>query len=66
MKKRCYSIVKAVQAMRGVHLLVATRVIVELGDLSRFDLQRKLMGYVELTPSENASGGSRRLGSITK
>lgn len=67
MKKwRYYPIVKAVQAMRGVRLLVATGVIVELGDLSRFDHPRKLMSYVGLTPSENSSGGSRRLGSITK
>lgn len=63
---RYYPIVKAVQAMRGVRLLVATGVIAELGDLSRFDHPRKLMSYVGLTPSENSSGGSRRLGSITK
>lgn len=65
-KWRYYPIVKAVQAMRGVRLLVATGVIVELGDLSRFDHPRKLMSYVGLTPSENSSGDSRRLGSITK
>ncbi len=63
---RYYPVVKAVQAMRGVRLLVATGVIAELGDLSRFDHPRKLMSYVGLTPSENSSGGSRRLGSITK
>ena len=63
---RYYPIVKAVQAMRGVRLLVAVGVIAELGDLSRFDHPRKLMSYVGLTPSENSSGGSRRLGGITK
>ena len=63
---RYYPVVKAIQALRGVRLLVATGVIAELGDLSRFDTPRKLMSYVGLTPSEHSSGGSRRLGSITK
>lgn len=63
---RYYPVVKAVQAMRGVRLLVAVGVIAELGDLSRFDHPRKLMSYVGLTPSQNSSGGSRRLGGITK
>jgi transposase len=65
-KWRYYPVVKGIQAMRGVRILVATGVIAELGDLSRFDHPRKLMSYVGLTPSENSSGGSRRLGSITK
>ncbi len=63
---RYYPIVKAVQAMKGVRLLVAVGVIAELGDLTRFDHPRKLMSYVGLTPSENSSGGRRHLGSITK
>lgn len=63
---RYYPVVKAVQAMRGVRLLVATGVVAELGDLSRFDHPRKLMSYVGLVPSEHSSGGKRRLGSITK
>ncbi len=63
---RYYPVVKAVQAMRGVRLLVAAGVIAELGDLTRFDHPRKLMSYVGLTPSEHSSGASRRLGAITK
>ena len=63
---RYYPIVKAIQAMRGIRLLIATSVIVELGDLNRFDSPRKLMSYVGLTPSEHSSGGTRKLGSITK
>lgn len=58
--------VKAVQAMRGVRLLVATGVIAELGDLTRFDHPRKLMSYLGLVPSEHSSGGKRHLGAITK
>jgi transposase len=57
---RYYPVVKAVQAMRGVRLLVATGVIAELGDLTRFDHPRKLMSYLGLVPSEHSSGGKRR------
>ena len=57
---------KALQAMRGVRLLVATGVIAELGDLNRFDHPRKLMSYLGLVPSEHSSGGKRRQGAITK
>jgi len=63
---RYYPVVKAIQAMRGVRLLVAVGVIAELGDLTRFDHPRKLMSYLGLVPSEHSSGGHRRRGSITK
>jgi transposase len=63
---RYYPVVKAVQAMRGVRLLVATGVVAELGDLNRFDHPRKLMSYVGLVSSEHSSGGKRHLGAITK
>ncbi|WP_415884555.1 IS110 family transposase [Neptuniibacter sp. QD34_54] len=63
---RYYPVVKAIQAMRGVRLLVAVGVIAELGDLTRFDHPRKLMSYLGLVPSEHSSGGHRRQGSITK
>jgi len=65
-KWRYYPVVKAIQAMRGVRLLVAVGVIAELGDLTRFDHPRKLMSYLGLVPSEHSSGGHRRQGSITK
>jgi transposase len=63
---RYYPVVKAIQAMRGVRLLVAVGTIAELGDLRRFDHPRKLMAYLGLVPSESSSGDSRRLGKITK
>ena len=63
---RYYPVVKAIQALRGVRLLVATGVIAELGDLTRFDHPRKLMSYLGLVPSEHSSGSKRRLGAITK
>lgn len=50
---RYYPVVKALQAMRGVRLLIATGVIAELGDLTRFDHPRKLMAYLgDDTPKE--------------
>ena len=63
---RYYPVVKAIQAMRGVRLLVAAGVVAELGDLSRFDHPRKLMSYLGLVPSEHSSGGKRHIGAITK
>ena len=63
---RYYPVVKAIQAMRGVRLLVATGVVAELGDLTRFGHPRKLMSYLGLVPSEHSSGGKRHIGAITK
>jgi len=63
---RFYPVVKALQAVRGVKLLIATGVVAELGDLRRFDHPRKLMAYLGLVPSEYSSSDKRRLGSITK
>lgn len=63
---RYYPVVKAIQAMRGVRLLVAAGVVAKLGDLTRFDHPRKLMSYLGLVPSEHSSGGKRHIGAITK
>jgi len=63
---RYYPVVKALQAMRGVRLIVSVGVVCELGDLTRFDHPRKLMSYLGLVPSEHTSSDKRRLGSITK
>jgi transposase len=63
---RFYPVVKALQALRGVKLLIATGVIAELGDLRRFNHPRKLMSYLGLVSKEHSSGDNRRLGNITK
>jgi transposase len=63
---RLYPVVEALQALRGVQFTVAITTIAELGDLTRFDNPRQLMGYLGLTPSEYTSGDRRRLGGITK
>ena len=63
---RLYSVVQALQALRGVQWLVAITVVAELGDLTRFDNPRQLAAYVGLIPSEYSSGHARRQGGITK
>ena len=59
-------IVDALQALRGVRLVTAATIMVEVGDLRRFDTPRQLMSYLGLVPGERSTGDSvRRLG-ITK
>jgi transposase len=59
-------LVKALQALRGVSLIVATTTVSELGDLTRFDSPKQLMSCLGLVPSEHSSGGTVRRGGITK
>jgi hypothetical protein len=44
----------------------AVSLVAEIGDLSRFEHPRKLMGYLGLVPSERSSGERVSRGSITK
>ena len=59
-------VVNGLMALRGVDLVVAMTVAVELGDLTRFESPRQLMAYLGLVPSEHSSGSSRHQGGITK
>ena len=59
-------LVKALQALRGVSLIVAATTVAELGDLTRFDSAKQLMAYLGLVPSEHSSGATTRRGGITK
>jgi transposase len=59
-------VVAALQALRGVDVISAIALVAEIGDLSRFDHPRKLMGYLGLVPSEHSSGQRVARGSITK
>jgi transposase len=63
---RLAPVVKALQAMRGVSVMVATTTVAEIGDLSRFANPRQLMAYLGLVPSENSSGKKEKRGGITK
>jgi len=59
-------IVQALQALRGVDLIVAVTFVSEIGDLARFESPRQLMAYLGLVPSERSTGDTVRRGSITK
>jgi transposase len=59
-------VVAALQALRGVDFITAIGLVAEIGDLSRFEHPRKLMGYLGLVPSEHSSGERTHRGSITK
>jgi transposase len=53
-------------ALRGIAQISAVTIAAELGQVSRFDSARQLMGYCGAVPSENSSGQRTRRGSITK
>lgn len=59
-------LVQALQALRGVGLVVAATLVAEIGDLSRFDTPKQLMSWLGLVPSEASSGARTRRGAITK
>ena len=59
-------VVGALQALRGVELIVAVTFATEIGDMRRFDSPRQLMGYLGLVPSERSTGDTVRHGGITK
>ena len=63
---RLAPIVFALQAARGVSLIVAVTVLAELGDLSRFAKPSQLMAHLGLVPSEHSSGESIKRRGITK
>ena len=63
---RLFPAAKAIQALRGVSLIVAATTVAELGDLRRFRNPASLMAYLGLVPSEHSSGNSTKRGGITK
>jgi transposase len=52
-------IVTALQALRGVNLIVAVTFVAEIGDLRRFESPRHLMAYLGLVPSERSRPARR-------
>lgn len=61
-----FPLVTALQALRGVALIVAVTVVAEIGDLSRFENPKQLMAYIGLVPGEYSSGAKTRPRGITK
>lgn len=59
-------VIAALQALRGVGKLTAVTVVAEVGELSRFESARQLMGYSGAVSSEHSSGQKIYRGAITK
>ena len=60
-------VVDSLVALRGVDKIAAVTLLAELGDVSRFDSPRELMGFLGLVPSVHDSGQRRgRRGAITR
>jgi len=56
----------ALQGLRGFQLVSSMVINSELGNLTRFDHPRQIMGFLGMVPGEHTSGPRRRQGSITK
>lgn len=59
-------VIRGLQALRGVAEISAVTLVAELGQASRFQNARQLMGYSGAVPSEDSSGRRQRRGAITK
>jgi transposase len=59
-------VVTGLMAMRGLDLTSSSTFMAEIGDLSRFQSPRELMGYLGLVPSEDSTGDVIKRGPITK
>lgn len=59
-------VVQAIQALRGVALIIAAVIVAKVGCFSRFDSPRQLMAYLGPNASERPSGATTRRGTITK
>jgi transposase len=59
-------VVEALRALRGIQLLTAATIMVEVGELRRFDNPRQLLVYLALVPGERSTGDSVRHLGITK
>jgi transposase len=59
-------VIQSLQALRGVAQISAVTIVAELGEISRFERPRQLMGYSGVVPSEHSSGKRIQRGQITK
>src|SRR6202007_304024 len=59
-------VINDLQALRGIADISAVTIAAELGQVSRFESARQLMGYCGAVPSEDSSGQRTRRGGITK
>lgn len=57
---------RAFMKLRGVGLITATAMLVELSDPTVFENGRHFSAFLGLVPRQHSSGGKQRLGSISK
>jgi len=60
------TVIEGLQSLRGVAKISAVTLVAELGQLSRFEHPRQLMGYAGIVSREHSSGERVRRGSISK
>ena len=58
--------VEALMCLRGVAMITAMTVLAELGDLTRFDTPRQLVGFLGHAPSEHSSGSRHPSGCLSR
>lgn len=59
-------VVEALQALRGIGLVIAVTMVAELGDIRRFENPKQLMAFLGLIPGEHSSGSRVKPRGITK
>ena len=64
--QRMQEVIQALQALCGIAQISAVTVVAELGEISRFEGARQLMGYSGAVSSEHSSGKRTQRGPITK
>jgi len=60
------AVIEALQCLRGIAKISAVSIMAEVGELSRFESARQLMGYSGAVSREHSSGERIRRGSISK
>jgi transposase len=63
---RLQTLVRELQALRGVAKIGAATLVTELGDLTRFATAPELMSYAGIVPREHSSGATVARGGVTK
>jgi transposase len=66
MPEKLRSVIAGLQSLRGVAKVSAVTLVSELGQISRFDSPRQLMGYAGMVSREHSSGQKVQRGSISK
>jgi len=60
------AVIEALQSLRGIAHVSAVSIMAELGEISRFEHPRQLMGYSGAVSREHSSGERTNRGSISK